>query len=101
MQIEAGAKLSHDQLIVNAKDIGQDITPYYLRHTYATMLCENNVPIKAAQYFMGHTDSKMLMDIYADNSDIMQEQGKQILTQMQLQKPQTRQKVDTENDNSR
>ena len=44
-----------------------DITPikfHSLRHTYATRLFEQNVPIKTVQKLMGHKDSSTTLDIY-------------------------------------
>lgn len=35
-----------------------------LRHTFATFLYDAGVDVKAAQYFLGHTDSKMTLDLY-------------------------------------
>lgn len=35
-----------------------------LRHTYATMLYDYNVPVKAAQKFLGHAQTSTTMDIY-------------------------------------
>lgn len=44
-----------------------NITPikfHSLRHTYATRLFEQNVPIKTVQKLMGHKDSNTTLDIY-------------------------------------
>ena len=35
-----------------------------LRHTFATALYDAGVPVKAAQYFLGHADVRMTMDLY-------------------------------------
>ncbi len=35
-----------------------------LRHTYATRLFENNVPIKTIQALLGHKDIATTMNIY-------------------------------------
>lgn len=35
-----------------------------LRHTFATALYDAGVPVKAAQYFLGHADIRMTMDLY-------------------------------------
>lgn len=53
MQIEAGAELYRNKIQIFAEGIGRDLTPYYLRHTYATMLAENNVKINELPYFQG------------------------------------------------
>lgn len=35
-----------------------------LRHTYATALYDAEVPVKAAQYFLGHSDIRLTLDLY-------------------------------------
>jgi len=35
-----------------------------LRHTYATALYDAGVPVKAAQYFLGHADIRMTLELY-------------------------------------
>lgn len=46
-------------------------TAHQLRHTYACFLHKAGIPLKEAQYFMGHKDIKMLLNIYThlDNKD--------------------------------
>lgn len=39
-------------------------TAHDLRHTFATALYDAGVPVKAAQYFLGHADVRMTMDLY-------------------------------------
>lgn len=39
-------------------------TAHQLRHTYACLLHKAGIPLKEAQYFMGHKDIKMLLNIY-------------------------------------
>ena len=39
-------------------------TAHQMRHTYACILHKANIPLKEAQYFMGHKDLKMLLNIY-------------------------------------
>lgn len=39
-------------------------TAHDLRHTYATALYDAGVPVKAAQYFLGHADIKITLDLY-------------------------------------
>ena len=47
-----------------SKYLGVPFTGHQLRHTYATMLYNSNVPIKEAQYFLGHKDIRVLLNIY-------------------------------------
>lgn len=37
---------------------------HQLRHTYATLLYNSGVPIKEAQYFLGHKDIRILLNVY-------------------------------------
>lgn len=39
-------------------------TPYIFRHTYATLLYYSGIRLKDAEYYMGHSDSKMLNQVY-------------------------------------
>ena len=64
MDIEAGAALYRNKVIIHSPNIGQDLTPYYLRHTYATDLAERGVPLKTAQYLLGHATIAMTAQIY-------------------------------------
>lgn len=40
------------------------IRAHDLRHTYATALYDAGVDVKSAQYYMGHSDVRMTMDLY-------------------------------------
>lgn len=44
--------------------LGIKFTGHLLRHTYATLLYNSGVPIKEAQYFLGHKDIRVLLDVY-------------------------------------
>ena len=46
------------------KEIFIPFTAHQLRHTYACILHKAGIPLKEAQYFMGHKDVKMLLNIY-------------------------------------
>ncbi|MFA7468641.1 MAG: site-specific integrase [Desulfotomaculaceae bacterium] len=48
-----------------------------LRHIFATWALEDGLPVKTVQDIMGHTTSKMLMDIYAHTTADMQEEAAQ------------------------
>lgn len=45
------------------------ITFHGLRHTYATRLFEEDVPIKTVQALLGHSDIKTTLNIYVHNMD--------------------------------
>lgn len=72
-----GAEVYRNQIIKSTID--NDITPYYLRHTYCTMLAEKNVPLKTAQYLMGHSSIKMTADIYTHVTEQLTQGAQDIL----------------------
>ena len=47
------------------------ITSHSLRHTFANILCENNVNIKVIQKLMGQSDIETTMNIYTEVSERM------------------------------
>lgn len=53
-------------------------TAHQLRHTYACILHKAGIPLKEAQYFMGHKDVKMLLNIYTH----LDEKDKQTATNL-------------------
>lgn len=54
-------------------------TAHQLRHTYACILHKAGVPLKEAQYFMGHKDIKMLLNIYTHSDEDDKAKAKNIL----------------------
>ena len=38
--------------------------PHDLRHSFATALYDAGVPVKAAQYFLGHSDTRITLELY-------------------------------------
>ena len=55
MDLAAGAKTYRNKIVQHSM-IGQDLTPYYLRHTYRTNLAEAGVNPLVSAYWMGHSD---------------------------------------------
>ncbi len=51
------------------KETFKSFTAHQLRHTYACLLHKAGIPLKEAQYFMGHKDVKMLLNIYTHLDD--------------------------------
>lgn len=49
---------------LNNEEVFKPFTAHQLRHTYACLLHKAGIPLKEAQYFMGHKDVKMLLNIY-------------------------------------
>ena len=52
-----------------------------LRHTYATFLYDAGVPVKAAQYFLGHSDIKITLDLYTHLSKEREAASRQQMVQ--------------------
>lgn len=48
------------------EESGVSCTPHQLRHAFATMLYENDIEGKDAQYILGHAQLSTTMDIYTD-----------------------------------
>ncbi len=53
-------------------ELGIDFRFHALRHTHATILVENNAPIKDVQERLGHSNIRTTMDTYVSNTDQMQ-----------------------------
>lgn len=51
------------------KEIGIEITPHQLRHSYQTMLFDAGIDIKTAQRWLGHADIKTTLEIYTHLSE--------------------------------
>lgn len=80
MDIEAGAELYRNQIIRHAID--QNLTPYYLRHTYATNLAEAGIDIKTAQYLLGHANIQMTAQIYTHVTSKMMSKAAEKINQI-------------------
>jgi len=50
----------------NANFKATDITPYVFRHEYATVLYYSEVDVKDAARLMGHKDTRLILDVYAE-----------------------------------
>lgn len=71
MDLEAGAKTQRNKVVLHAVD--QSLVPYHLRHTYATELAEKEVPLKTAQYLLGHSNIAVTAKIYTHVTERMRE----------------------------
>lgn len=70
MMSATSTKKNWVRIAENAK-LNSDITPYYLRHTYATSLAEKGIDMKTAQYLLGHATIAMTAEIYTHVSKKM------------------------------
>lgn len=55
------------------KAIGRAITPHTLRHTHASLLLENGVPIDSISRRLGHEDSRITKEIYLHITEKLRE----------------------------
>lgn len=60
---ERGTTASRNPRVTYSIDF--NLTPHQLRHTYTTNLIGAGVDPKTVQYLLGHSNSKMTMDVYA------------------------------------
>jgi integrase len=51
--------------IVEARDLGFEVHPHLLRHTYCTTCIESGMAVKDVQHLMGHATPEMTMRVYA------------------------------------
>lgn len=42
----------------------EGVTPYSFRHTFCTLCYESGMDIKTCQHLMGHSDTKMVLEVY-------------------------------------
>lgn len=70
-----------------------------LRHTYATYLLSNGVPIKYVQEQLGHSTARMTLDTYAKFMPSVKFGALDLLNNIQI-KSKSEHKVSTENENS-
>lgn len=66
------------------KKYGINCTPHALRHCYATMLYEANVPVKDAQELLGHAQASTTQDIYTHIRDSQKQKMREALYQIDI-----------------
>lgn len=62
MDIEMGATVYRNKIIESK--IAKDLTPYCLRHTFATDCARAGVPLETVRWFLGHEDISTTANIY-------------------------------------
>lgn len=67
--VQQGRRETLETKIAKAEKEGRqyiifDTRAHDLRHTFATALYDADVPVKAAQYYLGHADIRMTLDLY-------------------------------------
>lgn len=61
MNIEAGAEVYRNRV---QEDLFPDLTPYCLRHTFATDCARAGVPLETTRWLLGHADISTTANIY-------------------------------------
>lgn len=71
LDLDMGAQMVHGAIAPETSVVADDLTPYCLRHTYATDLQSADVPINVAKDFLGHKSIAMTSHthIYTHLSD--------------------------------
>lgn len=67
--VQSGRRKSLEKKIEEAEEQGLvyilfNVRAHDLRHTFATALFEAGIPAKAAQYYLGHADIRMTLELY-------------------------------------
>jgi integrase len=66
--INAGAKIYRSAIVYESSPFAKEVTPHYLRHTFATDMRAAGIEEKDRDYFMGH-NSGDIGSVYAAMSD--------------------------------
>ena len=69
LDLDMGAQMVRGAIDPATSVVADDLTPYCLRHTYATDLQSAGVPINVAKDFLGHKSITMTSHIYTHLSD--------------------------------
>lgn len=67
MDIEAGAEVYRNKIVRSV--LAEDLTPYCLRHTFATDCARAGVPLETVRWLMGHADISTTANIYQHRDD--------------------------------
>lgn len=77
MDIAMGAEVYRNQ-IVKSK-LAEDLTPYCLRHTFATDCARAGVPLETVRWMLGHADISTTANIYQHRDDATLRAGMALL----------------------
>lgn len=69
--------------LAKVKIEGKHVTTHYFRHTFVTIMLENNVPIKQISQHVGHTDTAMVEKVYSHFSQKMADNLRSSIDQLQ------------------
>lgn len=69
LDLDMGTQMASGAIDPETSVVADDLTPYYLRHTYVTDLQSAGVPLNVAKDFLGHKSIAMTSHIYTHLSD--------------------------------
>ncbi len=101
--IEAGAELHRNAIKYETSPFGEELTPHYLRHTYATDLYAAGIDEKARKEFLGHASSDVTDTYTAMNNDAFNRAARllnEYYRKSGADSSQLQEAVDTENSHS-
>lgn len=75
-----GEKAKHNPSVIYS--IPFKVTSHMLRHTYVSRLLQNGARPKLVQKLVGHTNSKMTMDVYAEVTQDMRQIYNELFSEM-------------------
>ena len=67
MDIEMGAEVYRNKIVRSV--VAPDLTPYCLRHTFATDCARKGVPLETVRWLIGHADISTTANIYQHRDD--------------------------------
>lgn len=67
LDIHMGAEVYRNQVVKSV--VADDLTPYCLRHTFATDCARAGVPLETVRWLMGHADISTTANIYQHRDD--------------------------------
>ena len=77
MDIEMGAEVYRNKVVKSV--IADDLTPYCLRHTFATDCARAGVPLETVRWLLGHADISTTANIYQHRDDTALRHGMALL----------------------
>ena len=69
LDLDMGAQMASGAIVPETSVVADDLTPYCLRHTYATDLQSAGVPLNVAKDLLDHQSIAMTSQIYTHLSD--------------------------------
>jgi integrase len=82
MDLAAGAQTYRNQIVTHSAIGWDELTPYYLRHTFCTACAESDVDLKTTQYFMGHSSITMTANIYTTVTDKLLDNSQELINNL-------------------